>query len=84
MKDGEMFIPDTVGEMIELLKKFPADYDINFYIRNVYDNGSVYDESAYRMKVPPEKGGGFSFSSRKSELPRPQRCRIFLAICYCK
>lgn len=51
MKDGEMFIPDTVGELIELLKKFPADYDINFYIRNVYDNGSVYDESAYRMKV---------------------------------
>ena len=46
-----ILIPDTVGELIDLLKQFPRDRELNVYKRETYDNGSVYDESAYHMEL---------------------------------
>lgn len=46
-----IMIPDTVGELIDLLMQFPRDYELNVYKKVTYDNGSVYDESVYHMEL---------------------------------
>ena len=46
-----ILIPDTVGELIDLLKQFPRDYALDVYKKVTYDNGSVYDESSYHMEL---------------------------------
>ena len=51
MPTNKQVIPKTVGEFIELLKKFPADYFINVYKKVTYDGGSKHDESAYMMTL---------------------------------
>jgi hypothetical protein len=48
-KKQEIPIPQTVGEMIEFLKKFPKDriLDIYYVERGYY--GGEYETSAYHM-----------------------------------
>jgi galactose-1-phosphate uridylyltransferase len=42
-------IPNTVGEMIDFLKKFPKDYQLDLYYKhNCY--GVDEETSAYNMK----------------------------------
>ena len=43
-------IPDTVGEMIDFLKRFPKDYKFNLYYLERYEGSSDYETSAYHMK----------------------------------
>ena len=43
-------VPDTVGEMIEFLKRFPKDYKFDFYYLERCEGGSDYETSAYHMK----------------------------------
>lgn len=46
----KMPIPETVGEMIEFLKKFPKDYKLDIYYVDRGDYGSDYETSAYNME----------------------------------
>ena len=46
----EMFVPETVGEMIEFLKRFPKDYKLDLYYVDRGDYGSDYETEAYRME----------------------------------
>ena len=41
-------IPNTVGEMIDFLKRFPKDYKFDLYYLDRCD--SDYETSAYHMK----------------------------------
>ena len=45
----KMPIPDTVGEMIEFLKKFPKDRKLDIYYVEHLDGGA-YETSAYHME----------------------------------
>lgn len=49
-KKQEMAIPQTVGEMIEFLKKFPKDRILDFYYVDHRDYGGDYEASVYRME----------------------------------
>lgn len=53
----EMPIPQTVGEMIEFLKKFPKDYKFDLYYM-ACDDGGDYETSAYYMKFHELKDYG--------------------------
>ena len=50
-KETIIAIPDTIGGIIEMLTKYPADAKVSVYAAVVYDNGSVYDEERYRVGV---------------------------------
>ena len=54
----EIPIPQTVGEMIEFLKRFPKDriLDIYYVEHGVY--GGDYETSAYRMEFEELKDYG--------------------------
>lgn len=59
----EFSIPKTVGDLIDLLSKYPKDADLDVSITEVYDNGSVYPTSSYKMSVTDyEFGGGVSLT----------------------
>ena len=45
------FVPQTVGEMIELLKKYPAEWSFGLSYVDTGDNGSEWESSAMRMRV---------------------------------
>lgn len=47
MDEKRVPIPETVGEMIEFLKKFPKDWKLDVYVKD--DN--AYEYSAYHMDV---------------------------------
>ncbi len=49
-KKQEMPIPETVGEMIEFLKKFPKERKLDIYYVEHGDMGGDYETSAYRME----------------------------------
>lgn len=49
-KKQEMPIPQTVGEMIEFLQKFPKDRILDIYYMEHNDYGGNYETSAYRME----------------------------------
>lgn len=53
MEENEttILIPDTIGGIIEMLKKYPADAKVSVYTSVVYDNGSVYEEESHRVGV---------------------------------
>jgi hypothetical protein len=57
-KKQEIPIPQTVGEMIEFLKRFPKDriLDIYYVERGVY--GGDYETEAYRMEFEELKDYG--------------------------
>ena len=54
----EMPVPDTVGEMIAFLQKFPKDYKFDLYYVDRGDYGSDYETSAYRMRFHELKDYG--------------------------
>ena len=56
-KEIEMPIPETVGEMIEFLQKFPKDYKFDLYYVG-HDDGGDYEASAYFMKFHELKDYG--------------------------
>ena len=47
----EMTIPDTVGEMIEFLQKFPKDHRLDLYYLDRYEGSSDFEALAYKMVV---------------------------------
>ena len=49
-KKQEMAIPETVGEMIEFLQKFPKDRTLDIYYVEHGDYGGDYETPAYHMK----------------------------------
>jgi len=49
-KKQEMEIPDTVGEMIEFLKKFPKDHKLDLHYLDRYEGSPDYETDAYRME----------------------------------
>lgn len=57
-KKQEMPIPQTVGEMIEFLKKFPKDRILDIYYVERSDYGGDYETSAYRMEFEELKDYG--------------------------
>ena len=57
-KKQEMPIPQTVGEMIEFLKRFPKDRILDIYYVEHGDYGSPYETSAYRMEFEELKDYG--------------------------
>ena len=57
-KMQEMPIPETVGEMIEFLKKFPKDHILDIYYVDRGDYGSDYETSAYHMEFQELKDYG--------------------------
>ena len=52
----ELPIPETVGEFIELLSKYPKESKFSVSIAEVYDNGSIYPTDSYRMSVDDYTG----------------------------
>lgn len=46
----KMPIPETVGEMIEFLQKFPKDRKLDLYYVDRGDYGSDYETQAYHME----------------------------------
>lgn len=54
----KMPIPDTVGEMIEFLQKFPKDRKLDIYYVDRGDYGSDYETSAYHMEFQELKDYG--------------------------
>ena len=54
----EMPIPQTVGEMIKFLKKFPKDRILDIYYVEHSDCGGDYETSAYRMEFEELKNYG--------------------------
>ena len=54
----EMPIPQTVGEMIKFLKKFPKDRILDIYYVEHGDYGSDYETEAYRMEFEELKDYG--------------------------
>lgn len=57
-KKQEMPIPQTVGEMIEFLKRFPKDRILDIYYVEHSDYGGDYETSAYRMEFEELKDYG--------------------------
>ena len=57
-KKQEMPIPQTVGEMIKFLKKFPKDRILDIYYMEHNDYGEDYETSAYRMEFEELKNYG--------------------------
>ena len=43
--------PKTIGEFIDILTKYPRDSELDFYITEIYDNGSVYSTSSNKMRI---------------------------------
>jgi hypothetical protein len=39
----KMSIPETVGEMIDFLKKFPRDFNLDFFYRADWGEAGAYD-----------------------------------------
>ena len=54
----KMPIPDTVGEMIEFLQKFPKDRKLDIYYVEGDYYGSAYETSAYHMEFQELKDYG--------------------------
>lgn len=44
-------IPETVGELVELLQHYPKDAQLSVYITEIYDNGSVYSGTSTQMAI---------------------------------
>lgn len=57
-KKQEMPIPDTVGEMIEFLQKFPKDRRLDICYVDRSDYGSDYEAEAYHMEFQEFKDYG--------------------------
>ena len=49
-KAQDMFVPDTVGELIDFLQKYPRDYKLGVYYKDTEDS-SDWNVEAYHMKV---------------------------------
>lgn len=47
----EMPIPKTVGDLIKVLEKYPRDADLAIFGTEIYDNGSVYESEAFKMRI---------------------------------
>jgi len=43
--------PATVGDFIKFLQQFPADYTIDLFKAETYDNGSTWDTEVFQLKV---------------------------------
>ena len=54
----EIPIPQTVGEMIEFLKRFPKDRILDIYYVDRGDYSSDYEIEAYRMEFEELKDYG--------------------------
>jgi len=52
------FVPQTVGEMIELLKKYPAEWYLGLSYVDTGDDGSEWESIARRMRVDASEGTG--------------------------
>ena len=57
-KKQKMEIPQTVGEMIQFLQKFPKDRILDIYYVEHGDYGSDYETEAYRMEFEELKDYG--------------------------
>ena len=44
-------MPETVGELVKLLSKYPADHKLSVSIVEQFDNGSVWPTDSYRMSI---------------------------------
>lgn len=49
-KAQDMFVPDTVGELIDFLQKYPRDYKLGVYYNDAGDRPD-WEVEAYHMKV---------------------------------
>lgn len=47
----EMPIPKTIGEFIKVLERYPRDAEIEVFGTEIYDNGSVYESEAFKMRI---------------------------------
>jgi hypothetical protein len=47
----EIPIPETVGELVELLSKYPKEAKLTVSIIELFDNGSVYPTDSYKMSI---------------------------------
>lgn len=47
----EVPIPETVGELVELLSKYPKEAKLSVSIVELFDNGSVYPTDSYKMSI---------------------------------
>ena len=45
--------PNTVGELLAILKQYPEEWPLYLYKNEVYDNGSEFESPAYKMSVIP-------------------------------
>lgn len=44
-------VPTTIGELVDLLSKYPRNAKLNVSIVEIYDNGSVYPTDSFSMKI---------------------------------
>ena len=54
----EIFVPETVGEMIAFLQRFPKDYKFDLYYLDRCECSPDYETSAYRMEFEELKDYG--------------------------
>lgn len=47
----EMFVPKTVGDLIKVLEGYPRDAELAIFSTEIYDNGSVYEQEAAKMRI---------------------------------
>ena len=46
--------PDTVGDLIKILKKFPADYSLDLFKREIDYYGGTNDANVFSIEVIPQ------------------------------
>lgn len=47
----EMSVPKTVGDFIKVLEQYPKDADLAIFSTEIYDNGSVYEQEAAKIRI---------------------------------
>jgi hypothetical protein len=47
-------VPDTVGDLIKILKKFPADYNLDLFKREIDCYGGTNDANVFSIEVIPQ------------------------------
>lgn len=49
-------VPDTVGDLIKILKKFPADYSLDLFKREIDCYVGTNDANVFSIEVVPLNG----------------------------
>ena len=54
-------VPETVGELVKLLSKYPADRKLSVFIVQDYD-GSVYSTESYKISLADYESMGLNIT----------------------